>query len=98
LRIDIRPFNESEHDTTTDSPSDARASDFIDTLRARVTSQDEAQRQTWLKAAKPESKRKRTSTANPDWLNSKKPAQTIQKKSATSQQQPFRKPVKRSPR
>lgn len=100
MSIDIRPFNEEETDTpTSNSTADARVSDFIETLRARVNSKDEAQRQTWLKeAAKPVSKRKRTPTTNPDWLNPKRPAQSTQKKSAAPQQRPFGNHAKRSSR
>lgn len=98
MSIDIRPFNEAENPTpASESTTDARASEFIDTLRARVTSQDEAQRETWLKAAKPVSKRKRTSPVNPDWLNPNKPVQTAQK-AGTTQQRSARNHAKRSSR
>jgi hypothetical protein len=96
LSIDIRPFNEEDYDTTSsDSPTDARVSEFIETLRARINSRDEAQRESWLKAAKPESKRKRITQTNPDWLKPNKTAHSAPKKSAAPHQRPPGSPVKK---
>ena len=98
MSIDIRPFNAEENPTpASESSTDTRASEFIDTLRARVTSQDEAQREKWLKAVKPVSKRRRAPVVNPDWLTPNKPAQNA-KKPATTQQRPFGTHAKRSAR
>jgi hypothetical protein len=99
LTIDIRPFKEEGNPTpASESTTDARAAEFLESLRARVNSQDEAQREAWLKASKPVSKHKHNLSVNPEWLRSEKSAPDGQKKPATAQKSSTRKHAKRSSR
>lgn len=90
LRTDIQPSNENESDPPESKPApDKRVSEFIDTLRARINAQDEAQRQSWLKQqAKPASKRKQTPTTTPDWLKPPPKRSSSGAKSAAGQNRP----------
>lgn len=66
MRIEINPFNENGSNTSSsNSTPDPRANAFLESLRARVSTQDEAQRETWLKARKTGSRRKQAQPANP---------------------------------
>jgi hypothetical protein len=90
LSTDIHPSNENESDTPESKPTpDKRVSEFIDTLRARISAQDEAQRQSWLKQAKPASKRKHTPVVNPEWLKAPPKRGQSATKPAAAQNRPF---------
>jgi hypothetical protein len=77
LRIEINPFNENGSNTSSsNSTPDPRANAFLESLRARVSTQDEAQRETWLKARKTGSRRKQAQPANPGEPTTTKRAQS----------------------
>lgn len=66
---DIRPFDETDSDSESPhSTSDARTTEFMNALRARVSAQDEEQRQSWKKPAR-QGKPKPVTPSRPDWLN-----------------------------
>jgi hypothetical protein len=93
LSIEIRPFSEESSDLPV--TSDARTTDFMDVLRARVAASDEKQHQKWAKAIKPAAPRKPMTPGRPDWLNAPKPPQSAPKSSKTSQSRPFGSPKRK---
>jgi hypothetical protein len=98
MPMDIRPFTEVTGDSTSPvSDPDSRATTFMDTLRTRITQQDETQQQKWEKAVKPAAARKPLTPARPGWLKAPKPPQAPQKPAAVPRTRPFGSP-KRSHR
>ena len=71
MPIQIRPFNEeseSSDPATSEARQDARAATYMESLRARVSGQDETQRKVWLKKVKPAAVHKPLPPARPDWM------------------------------
>ncbi len=100
MAIEIRPFNaESENsDLEPSVPSqDSRAANYMDTLRARISGQDETQRKVWLKKVKPPVVHKPLPAARPDWMIITKIPTAASKPSALTSR-PFGSPKKRTPK
>ncbi len=97
MAIEIRPFNEESEssDPATSVPSqDARAATYMDSLRARITDQDESQRKVWQKKVKPAPVHKPLPPARPDWMVITKVPPATSKPSALTSR-PFGSPKKR---
>ena len=100
MAIDIRPFNaesESSDPASSEPSQDARASTYMDDLRARISSQDETQRKVWLKKVKPPVVHKPLPAARPDWMVVSKVPPAATKNSALTSR-PFGSPKKRVPK
>jgi hypothetical protein len=70
---DIRPFDENASASEfPNSTPDARTTEFMNALRARISAQDEEQRQSWKKPAR-QTKPKPVTPSRPDWLNEPAP-------------------------
>jgi hypothetical protein len=93
VSIEIKPFSEESSDLPV--TSDARTTDFMDVLRARVAASDEKQQQKWVKATKPAAPRKPLTPARPEWLNQPKSPQSAAKATKTLQSRPFGSPKKK---
>ena len=100
MPIQIRPFNEeseSSDPATSEASQDTRAATYMESLRSRITDQDETQRKTWLKKVKPAAIHKPLPPARPDWMNEPE-APKAESKSSAKTTRPFGSPKKRAPK
>lgn len=100
MPIQIRPFNEeseSSDPATSEARQDARAATYMESLRSRITDQDETQRKIWLKKVKPAAVHKPLPPARPDWMIVTKVPPAASKPSAQTSR-PFGSPKKRAPK
>jgi hypothetical protein len=97
LNNHIRPLGEQSKDDASSEPaSDARAAEFMNSLRARISSQDEAQEKSWVeKVVKPKPVVPMT-PGNPTWMNPPEKKQAVAKPSANDLRSGVKKrPVRR---